>query len=248
MLSSCIENSTYTSTEHQLLDFQSAASMDDIFTELDSEFCTSSLIQFGSFFFYSDAEGLIEDNDELYNAGFAIGRLADTTLYSRTTDFPKYTAYDVPVEESDSQNYFMIFQDDADAVTKLETPLLYAYCLYGDAYPQYVYVNNTIQTVACACGLVEDCVLTSEDWLKVTFTGYAYSDTEDGSAEVTGSVEFYLLDFRTVPQTLVSEWTEVDLTDLDYLDYIDIEVTSSNSALPKIFCLDDFYSTVTVAL
>lgn len=76
------------------------------------------------------------------------------------------------------------------------------------------------------------------DWFLLTFEGYL-ADVK------TGSVEFYLADYRNGKKELVTEWTYCDLTALGIVDEVRCTLTSSdNSAAgmntPAYFCLDNF--------
>ena len=120
----------------------------------------------------------------------------------------------------------------------------YAYNMYGDASPVSVKVNNTTETIACTLGLVPGCTVKDGDYLKVTFTGYTGTAEE---STMTGSVEVYLVDYRTA-HTVVAEWKSIELKALKDVDFIKIRMESNNPALPRRFCLDDFQSTVTISM
>lgn len=63
------------------------------------------------------------------------------------------------------------------------------------------------------------------DWFLVTFTGY------DGKGNETGTVEFYLADFRAdeaADDYLVNEWTWVDFTALGEVEEVRAVLTSSD--------------------
>lgn len=85
-------------------------------------------------------------------------------------------------------------------------------CTYKEGY-----TNNTLKSVMITNGTyvyneIRDGGAYSKkfesgDWFKVTFTGYK------GEAE-TGSVDYYLADFRDGKTYINKEWVEVDLTPL----------------------------------
>ena len=85
-------------------------------------------------------------------------------------------------------------------------------CTYKEGY-----INNTLKSVMITNGTyvyneIRDGGAYSKkfesgDWFKVTFTGYK------GEAE-TGSVDYYLADFRDGKTYINKEWVEIDLTPL----------------------------------
>jgi hypothetical protein len=81
-----------------------------------------------------------------------------------------------------------------------------------------------------------------EDWFKVLIEGFDVSDT------LTGSVEFYLADYRfenSEDDYLIDEWTFVDLTSLGSAASVQFSLSSSDNGgfgmnTPAYFALDNF--------
>jgi hypothetical protein len=81
---------------------------------------------------------------------------------------------------------------------------------------------------------------TDPDWFKITFTG------EDANGNITGSVDFYLADFRSdnpEDDYIVNEWKWVDLSDLGRVSKIHYTLESSDLGeyginTPTFFCID----------
>lgn len=79
------------------------------------------------------------------------------------------------------------------------------------------------------------------DWLKLTITGYAKSAP-------TGSVDFYLADYRFANNTqdyIVNNWCQVDFTPLGSVDTIKFTMSSSDNGTygmntPSYFAMDNF--------
>lgn len=79
-----------------------------------------------------------------------------------------------------------------------------------------------------------------EDWLKLTITG------KDLAGEITGTVEFYLADFRFEDNSLdyiLDAWTFVDLSSLGEVAALEFAMSSSDTGdfgmnTPAYFCLD----------
>ncbi len=78
------------------------------------------------------------------------------------------------------------------------------------------------------------------DWFKLTITGYKAGD-------LTGSVDFYLADYRFDDNSLdyiIKDWTWVDLTSLGSIDSIAFSLSSSDTGqygmnTPAYFCVDN---------
>jgi len=79
-----------------------------------------------------------------------------------------------------------------------------------------------------------------QDWLKLTVTGL------DATDEITGTVEFYLADFRAADNSLryiLDTWAFVDLASLGVVRTLRFELDSSDRGVfgmntPAYFCLD----------
>jgi len=76
------------------------------------------------------------------------------------------------------------------------------------------------------------------DYFKLTFTGYLLGVK-------TGSVDFYLADYRNGKSLIVREWTYVELKDLGLVDEIKCTLESTDTGdygmnTPAYFCLDNF--------
>jgi len=78
---------------------------------------------------------------------------------------------------------------------------------------------------------------TENDWFKVIIKGYA------GNTH-TGTVEFYLADFRDGKSLIVRDWTKVSLSSFGVVEKLIFTFDSSDKGLfgvntPKYVCLDD---------
>jgi hypothetical protein len=77
------------------------------------------------------------------------------------------------------------------------------------------------------------------DWFKLVIEGFDKSDTS------TGTVEFYLADFRTASSPgILTEWTPVDLSSLGKVAAIKFDLQSSDTGqygmnTPAYFCFDN---------
>lgn len=74
------------------------------------------------------------------------------------------------------------------------------------------------------------------DWFKLTITGIGAAD------EITGTVDFYLADFRFDDDSkdyIVDKWKIVNLEGLGIVKRLEFELSSSDAGTPLYFCLDN---------
>ncbi len=129
--------------------------------------------------------------------GFACSSLTDTVTSGFTNQYSPKAG-----EGANGSAQFALAYDDGATFN----------CTYKEGY-----TNNTLKSVMVTNGTytyneIRDGSAYSKkfesgDWFKVTFTGYK-GETE------TGSVDYYLADFRDGKTYINKEWVEVDLTPL----------------------------------
>lgn len=78
----------------------------------------------------------------------------------------------------------------------------------------------------------------SGDWFKLSIIGY------DDASQKTGSVDYYLADYRDGKSFILNEWEWIDLAPLGYVNSVKFEMTSSDVGewgmnTPAYFCIDD---------
>ena len=79
----------------------------------------------------------------------------------------------------------------------------------------------------------------NSDWFKLIITGL------DKNGDETGTVEFFLADFRNISSTgIVTEWTKVDLHTLGMVNKLRFDLKASAEteygiSVPAYFCFDD---------
>ena len=83
------------------------------------------------------------------------------------------------------------------------------------------------------------------DWFKVTIKGYKNSVQ-------TGSVDYYLADFRAGKSILVKDWQKVDLSSLGQVDLLTFTFDSTDKSgiylnNPAYACIDDIAFTQTIS-
>lgn len=103
--------------------------------------------------------------------------------------------------------------------------------------------NNTYATTSMENGDSYAKKFAQDDWFKLTINGYQ-KDASNNEVK-TGSVDFYLADFRTEGNHyIVKDWTWCDLTTLGEVDAIGFELSSSDTGTwgmntPAYFCFDE---------
>jgi hypothetical protein len=83
-----------------------------------------------------------------------------------------------------------------------------------------------------------DTPYTANDWLKVSFKGFL------GNVE-TGSVDYYLADFRNGKSFISNTWEKVDLSTLGEVDAIKVSFAASDIMAPTYCCIDNLTVEVT---
>lgn len=114
---------------------------------------------------------------------------------------------------------------------------------YGTCAPKSCMVNNTAVVVS----EIKDGAMKfgKGDWLKLTAKGYM-------GETLTGSSEIMLAEFTEEKDSVMTAWSEFDLSKLGNIQYIDFEVTSSKdeagmSSL-RYFCMDNFIASIDIAM
>ncbi len=106
---------------------------------------------------------------------------------------------------------------------------------YGTCEMIGCYVNNTKEVVDSIKNNFKP-----GDKLSIRMTGYL-----DGKE--TGSREYVLAEYTEAKDSLVTEWSPFELGKLGSIEYVDIEVLSTNENVPRAFCMDDMFAKVSVS-
>jgi hypothetical protein len=106
-------------------------------------------------------------------------------------------------------------------------------------FDHFYVTNNTYATLSMKNGDAVAKQFGSGDWFKLVIEGFDKSDTS------TGTVEFYLADFREASSPgIITEWTKVDLSPLGSVAAIKFDLQSSDTGdygmnTPAYFCFDN---------
>ena len=149
-----------------------------------------------------------------------------------TDECSPYSVYDTSAY-ADSKVFMLYFNNP---VCMPDHDIWFTQAASGTCKPTGCLVHNTTRVV----GAVKD-NFTDGDWLKLTATGYL-------NGTQTGTAEIYLADFRESKDSIVTTWTPFDLQGLGSIEYIDFDITSSkeDGIVPKNFCMDNFYASVSI--
>lgn len=110
---------------------------------------------------------------------------------------------------------------------------------YGTCVMDKCFVTNTLEVAEAVAANFE-----KGDRLVLRATGWL-----DGAK--TGNAEFTLADFSSQRDSIVSKWTQFDLSDLGAIEFVDFEVEvqsdKADMQIPKYFCIDNVMSSVNVS-
>ena len=166
--------------------------------------------------------------DDAFVSGFCLAGGVDPLL----TDHEAKTAFHtVSHQYYESEKTFVVFREGPSMPEKIiEVNLLNEDC---HLEPQTVLLNNTHRFVRAAkfgTGLA-DGAFGASDWAAVTFTGYL-------KGTQTGEVTLKMADGSNAEKPIVTDWTELKLTDLGQVDEITVKLTSSRADMVKDVCID----------
>ena len=201
----------------------------DYFSKPDSTLFTEA--------YYVDVVGfmskMVGEGDKKTFAGgcmYSMGR--DTVL----TGFHSPSTYKVHCHYGAAQKSlaYMVFYQSANMPESPMTVTLandQCYCK-----PVVVYVNNTNLVVNAVRNgtMLNGGPFKEGDWAKLTIKG-----SLKGSA--CGEVSINLADYKAFRDSVITEWTPVDLKDISNCDKLNFEITSSRSDFPKYACFDTWY-------
>jgi len=188
--------------------------------------------------------GLLGDN--FYEGGIALSQWSDTATVGYTNQCSVF--YKDGVTGFGGNNGSMTFAvhygaDNSEFLYGSDTRTFMGFKTDGtEKVIDHFYVNNSTYA---ALTMKEGDSFTpafsygNGDWFKLTITGI------DKNGRETGTVEFYLADFRSSNSNgIVSEWTKVDLYSLGMVHGIKFNLESSieneyGSSVPTYFCFDD---------
>ena len=234
---SCLQNAKYYSTENYDLSFDDFSAA-DAFSDESVEYVPRSFY-YGPFSFLCKTDS---SDVPAVTGGVVLARMRDSTVFTRETPLPHFTAFGDPVEilYYDSANRYVVCYDNPDSLQNPIASISFAYAYYGKAVLKTVAVCNTVEMVAAVQGLAGYEGLAVDEWVKCRIVGY------DIDSNPTGSLTFTLAERTSSGLSLISDWTTMDISSLGAIAYIKIAVISNNPNMPHYVCLDNLTASVTI--
>ena len=145
--------------------------------------------------------------------GFAVSRLTDRKTPGHENQFSVFAESGA----NNSEQFAIVHPGFAGEVPSMQ--------FFNNQEFEFVslMVNNTTYTaldIRYGSGFSDP--FTAGDWFKLIIKGF------DARGNETGKVEFYLADFRSGRQTIVSQWTRVDLSRLGKVNRLEFAFDSSD--------------------
>jgi hypothetical protein len=167
--------------------------------------------------------------DPIFSGGFCLSAKRDS-LNTEKTGISDYSSTGSDAGYMDSDVYAVYIQNSRPE---------YGWQIYlsgfdaGTCNISGFMINNVSKTIKA----IEDNPLQEGDYLTVTVTGYL----KDVQGE---SVTVDLVRNTSMARTVVTSWTEVDLSSIGNVDALTFEVETNRSDFPESFCLDNLTAQV----
>ena len=169
--------------------------------------------------------------EPVFSGGFCLSAKRDS-LNTNKTDISDYSSAGSDAGYNDSDIYAVYIQNaipDYGWQIDLSGFDVYTCNIVG------FLINNVSKTIKA----IEDNPLQEGDYMTVTVTGYL------NEAEVE-YVSVDLVKNTSMTKTVVTSWTEVDLSSIGNIDALRFEVETNRDDFPKSFCLDNLTAQVHV--
>lgn len=164
-----------------------------------------------------------------YWNGFAISSLKDTTTAGYTNQYSSMAGSGVAGSKQFAVAYdsAVIYTQRIDPAERVEKTFPLSLMITNSTYTYRTIKDGDQFTSKFAEG----------DWYKVIIRGYK-------SATLTGTVEYYLADFRNGKSLIVKDWRKVDLSGLGQVERLELTFDSSDKSAgwintPTYACIDN---------
>ncbi len=168
----------------------------------------------------------VNENSGEFMGGFMLSNLKSG---GKETSMDRYR-----VNSGNSSTYLVFYQNPSRS-NMPEHAVGFLMPEFGTCTMRYCYVNNTKEVV--------DAVKKSfvaGDTLAVKMTGYL-------AGKKTVEQKYILAAKSETKDSLVTKWSPINLSKFGSIEFIDIEMVSTNNAIPKAFCMDDMNATISIA-
>ena len=169
--------------------------------------------------------------DPIFSGGFCLSAKRDS-LNTDKTEISDYSSAGSGAGYRDSDAYAVYIQNSRPE---------YGWQIYlsgfdvGTCNMSGFLINNVSKTIKA----IEDSPLQDGDYLTVTVTGYL-----NGAQGQSVTVD--LVKNTNTTRTVVTSWTEVDLSSIGNVDALKFEVSTNRIDFPESFCLDNLTAKVHV--
>ena len=235
MALACDKHSSFTSSYTSVCGFE-------VPEDVARDFYNEDGIHLEEYFFFDDGAlvyyGAHDEGKTELLGGLALAAGKDDTLeeghYALTKVFSKTGGYGV------SGGGYALFRDGDSGP---EHDIRFISPGVGSCAPNFLYVNNVNAVVnAFHFGTEGGVTRKDGDYMKFRATGSL-------RGKVTGTAEVMLIDCVSFKQdSVVTNWTRLDLTPLGKVDAIDFSVESNIEGLPAYACIDAFTANLSFKL
>ena len=123
-------------------------------------------------------------------------------------------------------NTYAVYYQNSDSALMPAHDINFLYTKNGTCKVVGFYVTNTVAVADYVKANFKE-----GDNITLKATGYL-------GATKKGSVEMKLVDFTEKKDSIVSRWTPFELGSLGEIEYVDLEITSTQPDTPAYFCMD----------
>ncbi len=214
-----------------------------------SSFNADSLYLADSFYGGTESNSIVFNNKHDSNGNFTGGMVAtmkrDSSIVLKSdNNYPYFTIFGNAAARGSS--VCAVYYQNDEQGTMPDHTITFFNAKYGTCTPSYCMINNTQQTVYDALSEKSTSKFEPGDWLKLTITGYLSREYVTG-LENTGSIEYYLVDWRGMkdePDSVLSTWKTLSLSKLGDIEHLDFNIETNKENLIKTVCFDNFVSSV----
>ncbi len=181
----------------------------------------------------------LTEDKSAFEGGFIVSRLKAESGLGNDRFRVNYREPSEKSYDNDKYAPYLVYYVNPDVtMPQYDMEFMYAQLTSGTytCTPVACLVNNTEEVVNAVKESFAD-----GDMLSLKMTGFL-----DG--QQTGSNEIVLAEYyANKPDSLMQHWTVLKLDKLGKIDQIKIEMTSTNPAVPKSFCLDNMMADISIS-
>lgn len=210
-------------------------SFENLLAKPESEFTSTSTDKDGYYFkdTFKDPQNLVQLNHYYSSDGFGGG-----FTYTNKTDItnPGYSNNSAITAKGKNGKVYLTSNTNSFTTAQITNLKTSEFEFKGVWVTNTTYAYLAVKDGNDGVGAVKG-PFTSNDWFKLTATGYKADKSK------IGSIDFYLADFRDGKKEIVNTWKWFDWSSIKNADYITFEMSSTDEGewgmnTPSYFCLD----------